>query len=99
LIIDYNPSYKIKGNLLLYFYASWSSKCNMYLEALSKLANEFEDFNVVKINTTKYPTLKANYNIKKIPSYILIINDNIVGRLDGYVDSYSLHRWVKRYKE
>ena len=35
----------------------------MYLEALSKLANEFEDFNVVKINTTKYPTLKANYNI------------------------------------
>lgn len=99
MIIDYNPNFKIKGDLLLYFYASWSSKCNMYLEALSKISNEYDDFSVVKINTTKYPNLKTIYNINKIPSYILISNDNVVGRLDGYIDSHSLLRWIRKNKE
>ena len=71
----------------------------MYLEALSRISNEYENFTVLKINTTKYPNLKTIYNINKIPSYILITNDEIVGKIDGYVDSFSLLRWIRKNKE
>ena len=96
MLLEYNSQIEIKGFSLLYFYASWSSNCNLHKESIKRIDNENKDLNIYRINVTKFPNLKQKYSIHKIPSYIILNEGNIVSRLDGYTDGYSLSRWVKR---
>lgn len=97
MIIEYNGK-EIESDSLLYFYASWSSKCNIHLDALKKIDKNSNNLSIVKINVTKYPTLKERYIVKKIPTFIILKNNNIISRLDGYTDQYSLARWVSNFR-
>ncbi len=86
------------GNLtdgLHYFYAAWNSKCNVLADRITRLNLEFPNLNIYKINTTRYPNIKKEFNISKIPSYILLKNGEIVGRRDGNIDYFSLKSWLK----
>ena len=95
MIIDYNGG-KINNNALLFFYASWSSNCNLHLDALKRINKEYNDLIILRINTSKYVNLKKEFNINKIPTFILYIEDEIKARIDGYKDQYSLINWIKK---
>ncbi|MGM9969341.1 MAG: thioredoxin family protein [Anaeroplasma sp.] len=95
MILEYNFQSSIDGYALLFFYASWSSNCNLHQDAIKRIASENKDLNIYKINTTKYPNLKQKYNVHKIPTFILLNDNRIVSRVDGYKDGYSLSKWVK----
>lgn len=97
MIVEYSGK-DINSDCLLYFYASWSSKCNLHLDALKKIEKNNSDLLIVKINVTKYHILKERYLIKKIPTFIILKNNNIISRLDGYTDQYSLSRWVYNFR-
>lgn len=97
MIIEYNGG-KLNDDTLLYFYASWTSKCNIHLDALKRINNEVGNLLITKINVTKYQMLKQKYLVKKIPTFIILKNDEIVARLDGYKDQYSLLKWINNYR-
>ncbi len=67
----------------------------MHQDALKKLDLENKDLLIIKINTTKYNTVKKMYNIKRIPTYIYIENKEIKSKIDGYINQYTLTKWLK----
>ena len=97
LIFEFTGSNMI-DNGLLFFYASWSSNCNIQLDALKKIEKDNPDLQILKINTTKYRISKDKYQIHKIPTFIIIIDNKIISRMDGYKDRISLSNWVKKYR-
>lgn len=94
MIIEYNGG-NIAADCLAFFYASWSSKCNLHDNALKRIEYENQGIKIIKINTSKFHNMKEYYQIKKIPTFILFKNNNLISRVDGYTDQYSLCKWVK----
>ena len=97
LIFEFTGSNMI-DNGLLFFYAYWSSNCNIQLDALKKIEKDNPDLQILKINTTKYRISKDKYQIHKIPTFIIINDNKIISRMDGYKDRISLSNWVKKYR-
>ena len=79
---------------LYYFYASWNSNCNTIKNRINRLDNSF-DINIIRVNTTKYNSLKQKYNINRIPIYLLIKDNNLLTSINGNVDYYTLSKWLK----
>ena len=92
MIYEYNGSILADG--LYYFYASWNSRCNVLAERITKLNMEFKNLTIYKVNTTKYANMKKDFKINKIPSYLLIQNQQVVARKDGNFDYISLKKWL-----
>lgn len=93
LIYEYNGSNLADG--LYYFYASWNSSCNVLKDRITKLNLDFKNLTIYKVNTTRYPQIKKDLKINKIPSYLLISNQQIVDRRDGNIDYLTLKNWLK----
>ncbi len=94
MILDYNLNLVLKDDYILYFKASWNSSCNLHIEALKEL-DLVAKINIYVVNVTKYPHLKAKYKVNRIPTYILFKNDDIISRIDGSINRYSLIKWYK----
>lgn len=92
MVYEYNGSNLADG--LYYFYAAWNSRCNMLAERIQRISLDFKELPIYKVNTTKYANLKRELQVNKIPSYLLIKNQQIVGRKDGNFDYYTLKKWL-----
>ena len=93
MIIEYNGSNLNDG--LFYFYASWNSNCNSTKQKLERLNFDNKNITIYRINVTKFPELKEKYKVSRIPSYMIVKNNNIITRRDGNIDFYSLNKWIK----
>lgn len=93
MIYEYNGSNVTDG--LYYFYASWNSNCNTIKNRINRIDKEYNNLTIYRVNTTKYIKLKNDMNINKIPSFIFIKNNEIVSRISGNVDYYTLSNWLK----
>lgn len=92
MIKEFDGSNEIKTGLL-YFYSNYSTRCNIFLDAINKTFNKLS-YDVLKINTTKFREIKRKYSINKIPSFVIINDSNVISKLSGVVDSYTLDKWV-----
>ena len=92
MIYEYNGSNIVDG--LYYFYASWNSNCNTLKERINRIDRNY-NINIYKVNTTKFNNIKKSYNVTKIPSYLLIKDNNVVSSINGNVDYYTLSKWLK----
>lgn len=89
--------YEFNGNIvdgLYYFYASWNSKCNASMNRLERISNKF-NITIIKVNTTKYPNMKKNFNIVRIPSYLYIKDNIVMSKMEGNIDYISLFKWIE----
>lgn len=89
--------YEFNGNLvdgLYYFYASWNSKCNSSHDRLERISKK-HNLNVIRVNSTKYPGLKKNFNVSRIPTYLFIKDGNVIKKLEGNIDYISLSKWIE----
>lgn len=92
MIYEYNGSNLADG--LYYFYASWNSRCNVLADRIQRLNIDFKNLTIYKVNTTKFAQLKKDLKINKIPSYLLIQNQQIIDRKDGNFDYLTLKKWL-----
>lgn len=92
MIYEYNGSNLVDG--LYFIYASWNSKCNILIDRINRINKEFPNINIYKVNITKYPTIKAKFLVKKIPSYIFVKDNEIFARKDGNIDYFTLKNWL-----
>ncbi|MDE7263153.1 MAG: thioredoxin family protein [Anaeroplasmataceae bacterium] len=97
MIYEYNGSNLADG--LYYFYASWNSRCNILADRLLKLNLDFKNLTIYKVNTTKYSQMKKDFNVVKMPSYLLIKNQQVISRKDGNLDYFSLKKWLSERME
>lgn len=82
---------------LLFFYAGYSATCNYNLGLLDYIAQRFPKLKIIKVNTTKYPTLKKQFNIHMIPAFVILWNGNVISKSLGSQNKIVLGSWVEQY--
>ncbi|KAJ9601224.1 hypothetical protein L9F63_000619 [Diploptera punctata] len=72
--------------VMLEFHANWCGNCKKIAPKLEQLLKEFKDIHFFTIDVDVSEDLVAAYNIKSMPTFVIIKNKNIV---DTYVGSNS----------
>ncbi len=84
--------------VLLDFYADWCGPCKMLSPIIDELAEEYEGKALVaKINTENNPLLNEHFNIKSIPTLVMIDKGDIVERFQGIIPKPNLEELLDGY--
>jgi len=89
-------------NIFLYFEASWCSWCKtMKNKTINELENTIHNKNYIIccIDIDKNQDLAKRYNIKQIPSYFIINNNEQIIKYDsGYKNKEDFLNWINPNK-
>lgn len=72
-----------KGTALIDFYADWCGPCKMIAPVLERLAAEYSDVRILKVDIDTAGTLAQEYRVMSIPTLILFKEGKESGRLIG----------------
>lgn len=67
----------------------------MYNDLVNVIEKKYKDLAIIRINTTKYYEKKEQFKINKIPSFVLLKDDNVVSKYEGMTSQYSIINWIK----
>ena len=72
------------GTTLVDFYADWCGPCRMLSPIIESIADSLAgEVNVFKVNVDKSPNLARRFNVKGIPTILVVKNGNVVNRKTG----------------
>ena len=72
------------GTTLVDFYADWCGPCRMLSPILESVADSLAgEINVVKVDVDKSPALARRFNIKGIPTLLVVKDGFVVNRKTG----------------
>lgn len=80
------------GDVLVYFYADWCSKCKMVSLELEKLNN----LNIVKVNADDSREICKKYLVMSLPTLIYFKKDGSYNSLTGLVNSEDVLNLTKK---
>ena len=72
------------GIVLVDFYADWCGPCKMLSPLLEEINNEEGNIKIVKINVDNSKFLTSYFNIKSIPTLVLLKDGQFIHRLTGF---------------
>lgn len=73
-----------KGVSLVEFWASWCVPCKVMSPVLNDIAEELDDrANICKLNVEQYPHISSIYNVKGIPTMLLLRDGREIYRFVG----------------
>lgn len=82
--------------LLIDFYADWCGPCKMMNPILKDLKKRMGDkLNIIKIDAEKNPAAAIKYQVRGVPSIILIKNGEILWQQAGVVQAAQLESIIK----
>ena len=84
-----------EGLILVDFYADWCPPCKALLPTMKKLAEKSDQAVIAKVNTEDSPEIAQEFNVKSIPTSILLKNGNEVDRLVGNVSLKNLEALIE----
>jgi thioredoxin 1 len=72
------------GTTLVDFYADWCGPCRMLSPIIESVADSLSgQINVVKVDVDKSPNLARRFNVKGIPTLLVVKDGNVVNRKTG----------------
>ena len=84
-----------KETVLIDFYADWCGPCKMLSPLVDKIAEEYPDVKVCKVNVDEENALAAKFGIMSIPKLVVMQNGKIVNSSLGYQPYDSLKSLLK----
>ena len=85
------------GTTLVDFYADWCGPCRMLSPIIESVADSLAgEVNVVKVNVDKSPNLARRFNVKGIPTLLVVKDGNVVNRKTGMGTREQLLEFVTK---
>lgn len=82
--------------VLVDFYADWCGPCKMVLPVLDELSQmpEFSNVNIVKVNVDNSADIAQKYNVRGIPTLMLVQNGQVVATKSGTQTKEQLKAFI-----
>lgn len=79
---------------LVDFFATWCGPCRMLSPELEKLAEKRTDINVIKVDVDEFGELAALYNVRVVPTLVLLKDGANISVSSGFKPLASLEKFV-----
>jgi thioredoxin 1 len=98
-LTDKNFQHQTKNKLVLIdFWASWCAPCRMMAPVLNEVATELNgNSHVGKVNIEQYQSLAQKFQVRNIPTLILLKNGVEINRFVGIKSKEFLLHQMKKY--
>jgi len=84
--------------VLVDFWAEWCGPCKMIAPMLDTIAEEYQDrLKVVKINIDENPQIPRKYNVRSIPTLLLLKSGSVEGQQVGAVAKGKLVSFIDQH--
>ncbi len=82
------------GVTLVDFFATWCGPCRMLSPELEKLAEKRTDINVIKVDVDEFGELAGLYNVRVVPTLVLLKDGANISVSSGFKPLASLEKFV-----
>lgn len=84
--------------VLLDFYADWCGPCKMMAPVLTQLKEKMGDrLRILKIDVDKNQSLAAQYQVRGVPTLVLMQHQNVVWKQSGIMDINTLEQTIEKH--
>ena len=80
--------------ILIDLWADWCGPCKMMAPHFAQVAKQYPNVIFAKINTEESPRLSSAFNVRSIPTLVLMNKTSEIARISGALRSSELQRWL-----
>ncbi len=96
---NFNEKVQSSQIAILDFWAPWCGPCKQFAPIFEKVAQEYPDILFGKINTEEEQDLAAYFQIRSIPTVVVIKEGVVVFAQPGLLPEESLKEIIQKVKE